>query len=150
MVRSKDHLNRPSHCYVKEHCLCNFPHKSRLATHPASPHSSLDASWLSRIYHNSADTRDQVTRVTITRVTQRDSHVTTHHKTWLSGNVEKMFSHQQVLSWGAGTRENIHSSCSEEARTVVNVQSWGVLLITLCRSHGHLDSSHCWPIRSQD
>ena len=95
-MRSKDHLNRPSHCYVKAHCLCNFPHKSRLATHPASPHSSrcvMIVPYLSQFCWHlwPGDPCHDYT------VTQRDSHVTTHHKTWHSGFVEKMFSHQQVL-----------------------------------------------------
>ena len=136
-MRSKDHLNCPSHCYVKACIVCaiSLINQDSLRI-SASPHSSLmhhhcpvfvtilltcDAAWQSR------DNSSQ-------NVTFPDC----------GENVQPSTSPVR-------TRENIHSSCSEEAHGLLWMcRVWGVLLITLCRSHGHLDSCHYWPIRGQD
>ena len=116
-MRSKDHLNCPSHCYVKACIVCaiSLINQDSLRI-SASPHSFLmrhhcpvfitilltcDAAWQSR------DNSSQ-------NVTFPDC----------GENVQPSTSPVR-------TRENIHSSCSEEAHGLLWMcRVWGVLLIT--------------------
>ena len=125
------------------------PYLSQFCWHPwpGDPcHDSCDAAWQSR-----DDSSQNVTfRI-----------------------VEKMFSEQQKATFSATSpsvvisrqesgQARIFTFSRQEVRAVVDMQTWAVLLITPCRSHGHLDSSHSipdqsetrtggvWPIRRQD
>ena len=125
------------------YCLSSFPHKSSLATHlcittyismrhDCPAFVTISVTFLTRVCDAAWQSRDDWSQ----DVTFPDCG---ENVQWTpAGNITAINKSCHELSGHAG----IFTFSRQEVRAAGDTQTRGVLLITPCRSHGHLDSSH--------